>query len=78
MILAPFATAAVLATLWLVVKLALDWAAEDGSKIVAALKGRSWAAQPEPTYRAVTVRYQPRAGSVRRPLRAAAAWRDAA
>ena len=76
--LTPLATLAFLATLWLVAKLALDWVAEDGAKIAAALAGKSLLAQPPQSVRPVTVRYQPRAESVRRPLRASPEWRAAA
>ena len=75
--LAPIATLAFLAALWLTVKWMLDMVAEDGGKIAAALGGRSMLAQP-PLSLPVTVRYQPRAGSVRRPVHAQPEWRAAA
>jgi hypothetical protein len=76
--LAPFATLAFLATLWLAVKFMLDVLAEDGRKIVSALAGNSMLAQPPQSVRPVSVRYQPRAGSARRPGRSAPEWRAAA
>jgi hypothetical protein len=76
--LAPFATLAFLATLWLAVKFVLDTLAEDGGKIAAALAGRSMLAQPPQSVRPVSVRYQPRAGSARRPVRSTPEWRAAA
>ena len=76
--LAPFATLAFLATLWLAVKFVLDTLAEDGWKIVAALAGKSMLAQPPQSVRPVSVRYQPRAGSARRPVRHLPEWRAAA
>jgi hypothetical protein len=76
--LAPIATLAFLATIWLVAKFAVETFAEDGSKIVAALRGSSMLAQPPQSVRPVTVRYQPRAGSVRRPVHAQPEWRAAA
>ena len=75
---APLATLIFLTTIWFVAKLVVDCIAEDGAKIVAALRGRSLIAQPAQPLRQFSVRYQPRAGSVRRPVRAAATWRDAA
>ena len=76
--LAPFATLAFLTALWLVAKLMLDLAGEDGRKIVAALVGRSMVASPPQSLRPVSARFQPRAGSVRRPLHATPEWRAAA
>ena len=74
--LAPIATLAFLATIWLVAKFAVETIAGDGSKIAAALRGNSMLAQP--SVRPVTVRYQPRAGSVRRPVHVQPEWRAAA
>ena len=76
--LAPLATLAFLAALWLVAKLALDVVAQDGLKIGAALGGRSTIARPPQSVRPISVRFQPRAGSVRRPLHASPEWRAAA
>lgn len=78
MMLAPIATLAFLATIWLVAKFGLETIAVDGSKIAAALRGNSMLAQPPQSVRPVTVRYQPRAGSVRRPLHVQPEWRAAA
>ncbi len=74
---APLATLAFLATLWLVARLALDHAG-SGAKISAALLGRSMLAVPPQSVRPISVRFQPRAGLVRRPLRALPEWRAAA
>ena len=76
--LAPLATLAFLIALWLVAKLALDFLAEDGVKVSAALSGRSILARPPQSVRPVSVRFQPRAGSVRRPVHASPEWRAAA
>ena len=76
--LAPFATLAFLAALWLVAKLMVDVLAADGGKIAAALSGRSFAANPRPALQPISVRFQPRAESVRRPMRVTPAWRAAA
>lgn len=76
--LAPIATLAFLATLWLAAKWMLDMIAEDGGKIAAALAGRSMLAYPPRSVRPFTVRYQPRAGSVPRPVRTQPEWRAAA
>lgn len=76
--LAPIATLAFLATLWLVAKWVLDLAFVDGAKIAAALAGRSMLAQPAQSVRPVSLRYQPQAGSVRRPLHVQPEWRAAA
>ena len=76
--LAPFATLAFLATLWLAARWLLDLVAGDGGKITAALAGRSMLAQPPQSVRPVSLRCQPRAISVRRPLHAQSEWRAAA
>ena len=76
--LAPLATLAFLATLWLVARLMLDRIAADGAKIVAALQGRSMLVQPPQSVRPLTVRFQPRAESVRYPAHAQPEWRAAA
>ena len=76
--LAPIATLAFLAALWLAAKWMLDLAAAEGGKIAAALAGKSLLAQPVQSVPAVSVRFQQRAGSVRRPLHAQPEWRAAA
>ena len=76
--LAPIATLAFLAMIWLVAKFAVETIAADGMKIAAALRGHSMLAQPPQSVRPVTVRYQPRAGSVRRPVHVQPEWRAAA
>ena len=76
--LAPFATLAFLAALWLVAKLAFDVVAVEGGKIVAALGGRSFVAHPRSSLLPVSARFQPRAELVRRPMRVIPAWRAAA
>jgi hypothetical protein len=74
--LAAFATLAFLTTLWLVAGAALLTLAGSGSKIAAALQGRSPLAAA-PRFPAVAVRFSPR---VRSPhaLRAQPEWRAAA
>ncbi len=74
---APLATLLFLATMWLVVRLALDHAG-SGAKILAALRGQSLVALPVQSVRPISVRFQPRAGLVRRPLRVQPEWRAAA
>ncbi len=74
---APLATLAFLATLWLVVRIALEYSG-SGEKIGAALRGQSMLALPPQSVRPISVRFQPRAVSARRPLRAQPEWRAAA
>ena len=76
--LAPLATLAFLATVWLVARIALEMADDTGAKVMAALRGRSMLALPPQSVRPVTVRFQPRAGSVRRPVHVRPEWRAAA
>ncbi len=76
--LAPLATLAFLATIWLIVRLALDIAAGAGAKVLSALRGQSMLAQPPQSVRPISVRFQPRAESVRRAVRALPEWRAAA
>ena len=78
LMLAPIATLAFLATVWLVARIVLEMTEGAGSKVIAALRGQSMLAQPPQSVRPITVRFQPRAGSVRRPLRAQPEWRAAA
>lgn len=63
--LAPFATLAFLATLWLVAVVGAAMLGASGRKVLLALKGRSLLAS-EPVVRPVAVRISPRA----RPQRA--------
>lgn len=76
--LAPLATIAFLATLWLVVRVVIEAINESGSKVVAALRGQSMIARPPQSVRPITVRFQPRAGLVRRPVHVQPEWRAAA
>lgn len=76
--LAPLATLAFLVTLWCVARIVLDMADGSGARIMAALRGQSMLAQPPQSVRPLTVRFQPRAESVRRPVRAQPEWRAAA
>ena len=76
--LAPLATLAFLATLWCVARIVLDMADGSGARIMAALRGQSMLARPPQSVRPLSVRFQPRAESVRRPLRAQPEWRAAA
>ena len=78
LMLAPFATLAFLATIWLVARLVLEMSDGAGARVMAALRGQSLLAQPPQSVRPITVRFQPRAGSVRRPLRVQPEWRAAA
>lgn len=75
---APLATLAFLATIWLIAKIALDVVDGSGAKMVAALHGQSMLAQPPQSVRPISVRFQPRAGSVRRPMHVQPEWRAAA
>ncbi len=75
--LAPLATLAFLATVWLLARIALD-VDGAGAKIAAALRGQSMLAQPPQSVSPISVRYQPRAGSVRRPVHVQPEWRAAA
>ncbi len=76
--LAPFATLAFLAILWMVAQIALDVADSVGAKMLAALRGESMLAQPPQSVRPVTVRFHPRVDAVRRPTRVQPEWRAAA
>ena len=76
--LAPLATLAFLAALWLAGKWMLDLIDQDGAKIAAALVGRSMLAEPPRSVRQLSVRYRPQAAPVRRPLHARPEWRAAA
>ena len=78
LMIAPLATLAFLVTLWLVVRLALDIAEGSGARILAALRGQSMLALPPQSVRPISVRFQPRAESVRRPVHAQPEWRAAA
>ena len=75
---APLATLAFLAALWLVVRIALDMSDGSGAKVLAALRGQSMIAQPPQSVRSISVRFQPRAEAVRRPVHAQPEWRAAA
>ncbi len=74
---APLATLVFLATMWLIARIALDYAG-SGAKIGAALRGQSMLALPPQSVRPISVRFQPRAGLVRRPLHAQPEWHAAA
>ena len=76
--LAPFATLAFLATIWFIARIALEMADGTGVKILTALRGQSMLAQPPQSVRPITVRFRPRAESVRRPMRVQPEWRAAA
>ena len=75
---APLATLAFLATIWLIARIALELADGSGAKILAALRGQSMLALPPQSVRPISVRFQPRAAEVRRPARAQPEWRAAA
>ena len=76
--LAPHATLAFLATIWLLARIALDMVDGSGAKILAALRGQPAVAEPAQSVGPISVRFQPRAGSVRRPMHARPEWRAAA
>ena len=70
--LAPFATLAFLATLWLIVVVGASVLEESGAKIAAALKGTAAIGQaPVPVRVRARSRFQ-------QPIRAKARWRAAA
>ena len=73
--LAVLSTVAVLALLWLIASIALGIISESGGKIVAALKGRSFASINTV---AVPVRFRGRGAMQARPIRARARMRAAA
>ena len=75
---APLATLAFLAALWLVARFALEVADGSGAKVLAALRGQSMLALPPQSVRPLSVRFQPRAELVRRPVHAQPEWRAAA
>ena len=70
--LAPLGTLAFLATLWLLTVVGAAVLEESGARIAAALKGKS---AHRPAFVSVRMRARSR---VRRPMRAAPRWRDAA
>lgn len=76
--LAPLATLAFLATLWCVARIVLEMADGSGARILAAVRGKSMLAVPPQSVRPLSVRFQARAESVRRPVRARPEWRAAA
>jgi len=71
------AIALTLALLGLVMAVLVDLIQQNGAKIVAALEGRSWTAQPPVSARPMTVRFSPRYME-ERPARLAPALRAAA
>ena len=71
------ATLVTLALLGFAVAMLVEMIRFDGQKMLAALQGRSWTAQPQQSVRPVTVRYSQRYPASR-PLRAQPAWRAAA
>jgi hypothetical protein len=69
---AALGTLAFLATLWLLTVVGAAVLEESGAKIAAALKGKP---AQHPAFASVRMRARSR---VRRPMRAAPRWRDAA
>jgi len=69
---APLGTLAFLATLWLLVVVGAAVLEESGARIAAALKGKP---AHRPAFTSVRMRARSR---LRRPMRAAPRWRDAA
>lgn len=72
-----FAIALTLALFGFTVAMLASMASRDGSKILAALQGNSWAAQPPVSIRPLTVRLSQRYPASR-PVRARPALRAAA
>ena len=70
--LAPLGTISFLATLWLLTVVGARLLEESGAKIAAALRGKPLERR---AFAPVRLRVRSR---VRRPIRAAARWRDAA
>ena len=75
--LAPLATVAFLAILWLMIRVAIEMADDSLAKVMSALGGKSLLAQPPASIRPISVRYQPQAVQVRR-AQAMPEWRVAA
>ena len=63
------ATVVTLALLGLVVSMLAGLVRQDGQKIVAALQGRSWTAQPPASFRPVQVRFTQRYPAARQVRR---------
>ena len=77
--LAALATAAFLTAGWAALFSLIVDADDSGSKILAALKGQSFASRDSVALRPVTVRFSARARTPRStPVRATAEWRAAA
>ena len=74
---AAVATVAFLFAAWAALYVAVRSADDSGSKVLAALKGRSLLAQPM-ILRPVTVRYPSRLAARTQPVRVKAEWRAAA
>ena len=70
---APLATLAFLATLWLLVVVGAAVLEESGNKIAAALRGKS----VQPVLGLAPMRFRTRT-RLQQPMRARARWRDAA
>ena len=71
------ATLVTLALLGFAVAMLVEMIRFDGQKMLAALQGRSWTAQPPQSVRPVTVRYSQRYPASR-TMPARLAWRAAA
>ena len=71
------ATAVTLALLGFAIAMIVELVRDEGKKMLAALKGKSWAAEPPLSLRPVTVRFSQRYPASR-PVRARPAWRAAA
>ena len=70
-------TAVTLALLGFAVAMLSDLVRNDGQKVLAALQGRSWKAEPPLSVRPVTVRFSQRYRASR-PVRVRPAWCAAA
>jgi hypothetical protein len=78
-VIAALATAAFLTAGWAALFSLVVEADDSGSKILAALKGQSFASREPVALRPVTVRFSARAKAPRsQPVRAKAEWRAAA
>ena len=75
---AALATAAFLTAGWAALYGLIVEADDNGSKMLAALKGNSLASREPVMLRPVTVRFSPRSAPRSQPLRTAVEWRAAA
>lgn len=74
----PLVTVAFLTALWLAARILLELADGNLVKIVAALRGQSFLAEPSLSTRPVSVRFRPQVSWSPRPVAVQAEWRAAA